>query len=229
MKSRNPLHVEFGNRETIIAFSHDRGALKSNAFGDYFFRGTTDNRFCCCSEDLERKLIDMGIRAGERVSIKKVTRDRIATWEVRRLDAPAETQPVPTARKTWPHNGHVQDKPIPVDKYAPPVSFPECEPALEPPVTLTPTPEATPAGAAQSDGSSSDSLLTRALCEAIDAAKAGQAHAAAIGFPLTFSSSDIQDLASTIFIQRCRDGAIVDRIPPARQTSGKVNGLTQTH
>jgi hypothetical protein len=36
MKSRNPPHVELSNRETIVAFSHDRGVLKSNSFGDYF-------------------------------------------------------------------------------------------------------------------------------------------------------------------------------------------------
>jgi hypothetical protein len=119
MKSRNPQNVEFSNRdETIVAFSHDRGVLKSNSFGDYFFRGTTDNRFCCCSEDLERKLIDMGIRAGERVSIKKITRNRIATWEVKRLDALAEARPIQAPRKTWPNNGKVHHAPIPESKYA---------------------------------------------------------------------------------------------------------------
>jgi hypothetical protein len=64
MKSKNPLHVEFSNRETIVAFSHERGVLKSNSFGDYFFRSTTDNRFACCSPELESKLIDLGVRAG---------------------------------------------------------------------------------------------------------------------------------------------------------------------
>jgi hypothetical protein len=48
--SRNPSQVEFSNRsETIVAFSHNRGILKTNGFGDYFFRGTDDNRFACCS------------------------------------------------------------------------------------------------------------------------------------------------------------------------------------
>jgi len=48
--SRNPSQVEFSNRsKTIVAFSHNRGILKTNGFGDYFFRGTDDNRFACCS------------------------------------------------------------------------------------------------------------------------------------------------------------------------------------
>ncbi len=224
MKSRNPLHVEFSNRETIVAFSHDRGVL-TNSFGDYFFRGTTDNRFCCCSQDLERKLIDMGIRAGERVSIKKVTRDRVATWEVKRLDAPIEAQPAPTARKTWPNNGKVQHAPIPDSKYAaPPTAWPEIAPAPALPSTVTPAPEAAiplEEKASRVDSTPADNFIARALREAIDAAS--------IGFPLTFTSSDIQDLASTIFIQRCRDGAIVERIPPARAASGKLNGAIQSH
>jgi hypothetical protein len=88
MNSRNRLHVEFSHRgETVLAFSHDRGVLKTNAWGDYFFRETTDNRFCCCSPELERELIDMEIRASERVGIRKTTRGRIATWEVRRMDS----------------------------------------------------------------------------------------------------------------------------------------------
>ena len=78
-----------------------------------------------------------------------------------------------------------------------------------------------------SPGNEDGGLIGRCLREAIDAAKAGHAHAAAIGFPLTFSSSDIQDLASTIFIQRCRDGAIINRMPPARQAHGKVNGAAE--
>jgi len=219
--SKHPNHVEFSNRsETVVAFSHDRGVLKSNSFGDYFFRGTTDNRFCCCSEDLERKLIDMGIRAGERVGIRKVLRNRIATWEVRRMDA-ADERAAP--REVTP-DGRPGRKPIPDSKYS--------DPAPVPPVT-TPAPEHSrnQEETASREPITSVSLIARSLCEAIDAAAAGHAHAAAIGFPLTFSSSDIQDLASTIFIQRCRDGAITDRMPPARQTSGRVNGAAtaQTH
>ena len=123
MNSRNRLHVEFSNRgETVVAFSHDRGVLKTNTWGDYFFRGTTDNRFCCCSPELERKLIDMGVIAGERVAIRKTTRGRIATWEVRRMDAPvAEASDSRRVQHTR--------QPIPDCKYSePPVPvFPEVD------------------------------------------------------------------------------------------------------
>ncbi len=90
-------------------------------------------------------------------------------------------------------------------------------------VESTPTPVA---ARSASSGPSDGGLLSRSLREAIDAAKEGQAHAAAIGFPLTFSSSDIQDLASTIYIQRCRNGSAIERMPNGRATGPVQRGAS---
>jgi hypothetical protein len=124
----------------------------------------------------------MGIRAGERVSIKKVTRDRIATREVKRLDAPVALEPKP--RQVWPNNGKVHHTPIPESKYAAaPVSFPECEePALDSPLRTAPEAKIT----AQPQPNMADSLLGRCLCEALNACKIAQEHASKIGLPVVF-------------------------------------------
>lgn len=214
MATNNPLHVEFSNRsETVCAFSHDRGLLKTNSYGDYFFRKTTDGRFACLSSELERIILDLGIKAGERVGIKKSIHNRVTTWHVRRMDAPVET-PVPE-RKVFPHNGKPVNEPLPERCYA--------QPAAEIATTVPDKSWEDVPQAPETD------LLTRCLCEAITAAKTGQAHAAAIGFPLTFSSSDVQDLASTIFIQRCRDGYVPSK-PAGRQlTNGVAQDAWRTH
>ena len=191
-------YIRFGRQELIVAFAKDRGELKSNDYGDYFFRELADGkRFTCCSEDLERKLIDAGYRAGQQVGITRETYGNAVTWRVRLVAPVAE---IPRPHEPTRRPAAATHHPIPESKYASP----------EPSALVFPELDERPAQASQQarDGqpyAPAESLICRALVEAIDAAKAGQQHAATIGFPLTFSSSDIQDLASTIFIQRCRD------------------------
>ncbi len=237
--STNGAHVSFTNREVILAFSHDRGVMKSNGYGEYFFRGTTDNRFCCCSPDLERKLIDLGIRAGERVSIRKVTRNRIATWEVKRLDAPVATGPQPVKR--FPHNGKVVTPSLPAEKYAQPAAeiasavpdvswedLPsEPAPAAQSVAGETPAPEKAVQQTAGSQliTSGEPSLLGRCLCEALDACKIAQEHAAKIGLPVVFGPDQIEAMGVSIFIARTRDGSVVER-KPAGRVNGSVHGYT---
>lgn len=147
-------------------------------------------------------------------------------WEALSNEKPAPASPSTTASAPVQATNHLlngaqlDSTPIPhtltLASQAPEVSWedlPAEKPARVPETSSAQAPvESSPLPAQTESITASNSLLTRALCEAIDAAKAGQAHAAAIGFPLTFTSSDIQDLASTIFIQRCRDGAVVERI-----------------
>jgi hypothetical protein len=50
--------------------------------------------------------------------------------------------------------------------------------------------------------------MRRCLIAAIDAAHAGEKHAADVGLAVQFSSTDIQDMATTLFIQASREGWI---------------------
>ena len=218
MSSRNHLHVEFSNRgETIVAFSHDRGVLKTNTWGDYFFRGTTDNRFCCCSPELERKLIDLGIGAGERVGIRKCTRNRVVIWHVRRMDAPVAEASDSTRFQ------HTR-QPIPECKYSePPVPvFPEVdEPAparygvsdQAPAQAVLPN----PATAGSQHVTASDNLLTRCLCEAVDAVQVAQKYATERGYAVAFGAPEVERIGVSIFIERTRNGAFYERKPAATQ------------
>jgi hypothetical protein len=230
MNSRNRLHVEFSNRsETIVAFSHDRGVLKTNAWGDYFFRGTTDNRFCCCSPELERKLIDMDIHAGERVGISKSLRNRVVTWHVRRLDAPS-TDPPTTEPPSARANVRVIHTPIPDSKYAPspatneppaPV-FPEVdEPAPARHLGLTTSTPAPAALCSETAGTqhitASDNLLARCLCEAVDAVTIAQKYATQRGYAVAFGAPEVERIGVSIFIERTRNGAVYERKPAATQ------------
>ena len=64
-----PNYVKFSKQETVVTLAEDRGTLKTNTYGEYFLRMFADGRFCCAASDLERKLIDAGLRAGSTVGI----------------------------------------------------------------------------------------------------------------------------------------------------------------
>lgn len=82
-KASNPNYVKFTATETVVTFASDRGQLRRNDSGDFFYRGLPDGRFTCIGEDLERKLIDLGYRAGQQVGITRRTYNRVAVWTVR--------------------------------------------------------------------------------------------------------------------------------------------------
>ena len=63
-KLSNPNYVSFGPKETIVTFASDRGGLRRNDSGEFFFREMMDGRFTCASPDLERQLIDAGMIQG---------------------------------------------------------------------------------------------------------------------------------------------------------------------
>src|ERR1700735_3854707 len=64
-RASNPKYVTFGPTETVVTFATDRGQLRTNDAGEFFFRQMTDGRFTCASPDLERQLITAGVRAGQ--------------------------------------------------------------------------------------------------------------------------------------------------------------------
>ena len=92
-------------------------------------------------------------------------------------------------------------------------------------MTVAVTPEVVaspPAARSGVDGG----LLGRCLIEALDACKAAQAHAAAIGLPTVFGPGEVERMGVSIFIERTRNGSAIERKPPVRQEgSGYVNGV----
>jgi hypothetical protein len=206
MSTSNPNYIKFGPAETIVVFSTDRGELKTNTNGDYFYRSMADRRFCCVNPDLERKLLDLGYRAGEQVGIARQTRNRVVVWNVRMLSVPVEAAPAPptairpaprpTAKRTPP--------PLPEAKYAPPppVAWPETEHAA--PASPKPPARAIDARSSANALPGLDEvvdMMQECLYRAVEVAQRTQARATERGFPLTFSAGDVQDLASTIYIQ----------------------------
>jgi hypothetical protein len=59
----NPNYVKFAKAEMVVAFTRDRGELRTNDHGEFFFRELVDGRFTCVNPDLERRLVDLGYTA----------------------------------------------------------------------------------------------------------------------------------------------------------------------
>lgn len=96
-KANSPNYVKFGPTETVVTFATDRGQLRRNDAGEFFYREMVDGRFTCASPDLERQLIDTGIRAGEQVGITREPYGRSVIWKVRRISP--VTPIAPTSRE----------------------------------------------------------------------------------------------------------------------------------
>ena len=128
-RASNPNYVKFGPAELVVSFATDRGQLRTNDAGEFFYREFTDGRFCCASPDLERQLIDSRVRAGQQVGITRTTYNRAVTWRVRSIGQVAQMPPAVHASTSKPK---VKPNGLPEQLYAKPEPpapvFPECEP-----------------------------------------------------------------------------------------------------
>jgi hypothetical protein len=234
----NPNYVKFAKAEMVVAFARDRGELRTNDHGEFFFREMVDGRFTCANPDLERRLVDLGYTAHQRVGIAKETHNRNTIWKVRLIDAPraitsGHTKPArslaadgnepskntPSAagqatsqNATQPRDANTAGAanthaPIPDSKYA-------AAPPAWPEVQLAPKPAARAIESHQVDQPMApgiahvSNVLRGCLCAAIDAAREAQTYATEHGFPLTFSADQVQDLASTLYIQESKQANI---------------------
>jgi hypothetical protein len=223
-KSSSPNYVKFGPAELVVTFATDRGQLRTNDAGEFFYREFTDGRFCCASPDLERQLIQAGVRAGQQVGITRTTYNRAVIWRVRSIrqvaqmprEASTTSKPKPIAHELPAHLYAKPEPPAPV--------FPECEtPATSTPKTEQPTPDTVPSLTGEGG------LLGRCLCEALNACKVAHAHADKVGLPVTFGPSEIERMAVSIFIERTRYGSVAERKPNGTAGSGYVNGKAGVH
>lgn len=212
----NPNYIKFGPQEMIVQFATDRGELKTNENGDYFFRGFADRkRFCCASPELEQRLKEINYHAGEQVGIARLTRNRIVIWRVRLIEPATPEAPRPAPRPVEKRT----PPPIPPAKYAapPPVEWPETQTPAKP--ARIEAPRLAPVTPGRLD-----SPLGRCLCEALDACKIAQEHAAKIGLPTIFGAEQVEKIGVSIFIERTRNGSYNDRKPANRET-GRTNGV----
>ena len=239
-KASNPKYVTFGPAETIVTFATDRGQLRTNDSGEFFFREMTDGRFTCASPDLERQLIDAGVRAGQPIGITRTLYNRCVTWKVRAIGQVTEMPaPVPASAtrkpKAKPSNGlperlYAQPESAkvalvassdgqliaaPVKSEPPAPVFPECEPAVS-----GTAPKETKAEQPQAD---SPTLIMRCMVAAVDAAAKATAHGQQIGFPVTFGPGEIERIAVTLYINSAQQ--------PFSGPSGysKPNGQARSH
>lgn len=222
-------YVRFGRQEMVVTFAKDRGELRTNDLGDFFFREMADGRFTCASPELEQALIKAGVRAGVPIGVTRTMYGRSVIWKCRRIGETVEMprQHEPT-RKPTPPAIHA----FPPAKYATPEPpapvWPEFdEPAPAPVMTeQAPAPSRAVRQTAQSQPTTPpDNLLARCLCEAVDAVQAAQKYATERGYAVVFGAPEVERMGVSIFIERTRNGAVYERKPAGQQLiNGKANG-----
>ena len=232
-KAKSINYVTFGPTERVVIFATDRGQLRSNDSGQFFFRKFTDGKFTCCSPDLERQLIDSGVRAGQPIGITRALYNRCVTWKVRAIGQLAEMPaPVPSSTTRKP-----QAKPssgLPEQLYAKPEPPAPVWDDVQNATGANGVVQSAPSATGQTNGvqhteaitPADGGLLGRCLVQALDACKVAQAHAATIGMAMTFDSGDIERMAVSLLIERTRNGSAIERKPAGKAPSGPqyVNG-----
>ena len=224
-----PDYIRFEtNIPQAMAFTYTDGREVEGRFGAQYFRGTSDGRGVFLPPIVERKLLELDIQPGEPVEICKAEvkegRRRSIQWQVKRADppqSPGQAQP--------PARGPASGAP-PARETAPPAN-------LAHPVQPKPNGTATPnhialesTSAPQLQGGAGrpithtqiGNILRACLCAAIDAARDAQMYATSHGFPLTFGADQIQDLASTLYIQEAKQSNI--RLMHSRDEARVANG-----
>jgi hypothetical protein len=189
----SPNYVKFGPTETVVTFAKDRGELRRNDTGEFFFRELSDGKFTCAAPDLERQLINAGVRAGVPIGITRTMYNRCVTWKVRAIGQVAEI--APAVRPSTTSKPKAKPNGFPERLYSTPEPpahvFPECEPVAaktEQPKIEQPKPEG-------------PNLITRCMRAAVEAAADATAHGKAIGYDVAFGAPEIEALAVTLYIR----------------------------
>ena len=235
-KATNPNYVTFGKTETVVMFKTDRGQLRSNDMGDFFLREMVDGRFTCASPDLERVLVSAGVRAGIPIGVTRETHGRSVIWKARLVGNTVEMPSPNWVAQRKPAAALAKRDVFPPEKYAhpepPALAFPEVE-APTPARVMTEAPTSAVAVEQRPDGqhiTTSDNLLARCLCEAVDAVQVAQRYATERGYAVAFGAPEVERIGVSIFIERTRNGAVYERRPASIQyLSGKaiVHGAAQ--
>jgi hypothetical protein len=201
------LELEIGAPVTV-AFSFDQGKLCSKRWPgaeDTYARQTNDGRVLFVDPAEEMRL-RKAVRAGQSVILCREKTDSGARYLTIKMPAPELKGALAV----------VHGRQIPESKYAAPeTDWSGMAVELTPKVVT-----ASQASPSNGDGG----LLGRCLCEALDACKAAQAHAAAIGLPTVFGAGEVEKLGVSIFIERTRYGSVVERMPNGRHPGSIQHG-----
>jgi hypothetical protein len=218
------------DQPVTVAFKYRQGKLcekKWPGAEDCYARQTDDGRMIFVDADLEARLLKACPKPGTRVVLTLSKTSGGSKYITIKSAAPQIKQPMGVHEgghgKSWP-NRLKTPNPLPDAKYAQPEAAPDPGWA-----DLGATmPEVS--SLAQQISAAPDCLLGRCLCEALDACKVAQEHAASIGVPVVFTSGDIERMGVSVFIERTRNGSVYERKPAGRQHSNGVehaSGRTQ--
>jgi hypothetical protein len=185
----------------VVTFAYPTGKLCSKRFPgaeDTYARQTDDGHVLFVDAAEEMRLRH-AVRAGQPVILSREKTQGGSRYLTIRTPEPELKSALAVIHRRIPDN-----------KYATPASDAPAAVVAAAPVT----PAAPSASLAADDGG----LLGRCLIEALDACKAAQAHAAAIGLPTVFGAGEVERMGVSIFIERTRNGSAIQRVPNGRAT-----------
>jgi hypothetical protein len=195
--SSNYLAFEY-DKEVTVTLTEDRGRLSRNDFGEFFARNFGDGRFTCASPDLERRLLDVGARAGSVVSIRKERYGRSAVWNVKLLGASQN-----------PANGHDNGvdhawNDLPAEKYAPSPPDGDLVAKLAESVAMVEAAKVAPAPQHAQPIAGLAGCFVAAIDSLIVARDYAQSKGIDLRLHLEITGADLQDLAATIYIAQAK-------------------------
>lgn len=170
------------NQPVQVAFTYAKGMEKEGQYGTWFYRKTVDGRPVKVPPIVEDKLKELGYKAKEQVVIEKCVQGKQTRWDVHR---PGE-------------NGERRSE-------------------AERPLAGQPVKQsAAPASTVRKEGSESAGIPVGTLVtayrnflrQAIDLAIDATEYAKQKGYPLAFGAGEVQDLATSLYIQFSKEGNI---------------------
>jgi hypothetical protein len=169
-----------------VVFAYETGRLCSKRWPgaeDCYARQTKDGRILFVDAAEEMRLQKM-VRAGQPVILCREKTTAGSKYLTIKSPAPVLKGPL----------GIVNGRTIPDTKYAksetPAPVFPDCEPSMNGPAPTEPISKP-----------DSQTLITRCMVAAVDAAAKATAHGQKIGFPVTFGAPEIEAIAVTLYIR----------------------------
>lgn len=198
-KNGSPNYLAFEyDKEVVVTLKEDRGRMSENDYGEFFARNFADGRFTCASPDLERRLLDVGARAGSVVSIRKERYGRSAVWNVKLLGASQN-----------PANGHDNGvdharNDLPAEKYAPSPADGDLVAKLAESVAMVQESKASAPVQHAQPLSGLATCLVAAIDSLIVARDYAQSKGIDLRLHLEITGADLQDLAATIYIAQAK-------------------------
>jgi hypothetical protein len=224
-----------------LAFTYEDGREVEGRFGTQYFRQTTDGRGVYLQPFVEKRLLELEIKPGQRVSICKAEtkdgRKKGIRWDIKRVDPPAETAPASPGKpgqpaKITPAPQRTTVEPnVQVQSNTPRMPAQRAQPNPPQPVQTASTaaqPEPDPILEARRPLVQTQMSATMASCfiAAIDALIVARDYAQSksidLRLHLEITGGELQDLATSIYIAQSKQSNInlMNRNQNLRATNG---------